>query len=106
MQILLAQPSGFDPLFTRQRMMHDLPENALSSEFRRERSVRRTATLLEAKRLRIHDELQHLVRHLALLVPAGTQTSESYAALLQDAAERIGDDAFTQLLLQVLQEIS
>lgn len=86
--------------------MYDRPEqNALSTEFNRERSVRRTATVLEAKRVRIRDELQQLVRHMALLVPAGTQTAESYAALLQDAAERIGDDAFTQLLLQVLQEI-
>lgn len=81
-------------------------QDILSTEFCRERSVRRTATVLEAKRQRIRDEIQQLISHVALLVPAGTKMNDSYsyADLLQDAAKRLGDDAFAQLLVQILQE--
>jgi hypothetical protein len=88
--------------------MHDrLPEpDALLNEFRRERSIRRTVTVLEAKRKRIRQELQQLVRHIALLVPAAESKSvnQSQSDLLAEAAKRLGDEAFAQLLLQILQE--
>ncbi|MGF1479564.1 MAG: hypothetical protein ACFB4I_08740 [Cyanophyceae cyanobacterium] len=81
--------------------------NTLLTEFHRERSIRRTAMMLETKRLRIRDELEQLIAHVPLLVPTATQATDAYSAsdLLKDAAARIGDDAFAQLLLAILQEI-
>ncbi|NJL83021.1 MAG: hypothetical protein HC890_08800 [Chloroflexaceae bacterium] len=85
--------------------MSNCPDR-LATEFRRERSIRRTVTVLEAKRKRVRDELQQVIQHLALLVPvsAGPEAKEIYAQIVQDAAQRLGDDAFAQLLLQILQE--
>lgn len=87
--------------------MHDrLPEpDALLTEFRRERSVRRTVTVLEAKRKRIRQELRQLIQHLALLIPAEPLVADRpQSDLLQEAAKRLGDEAFAELLLQILQE--
>lgn len=87
--------------------MSDRPEEStLSLEFRRERAVRRTMTVLETKRKRMRDDLDQLIAHLAMLVPAELISSAdaSQAAILEDAAFRLGDDAFAQLILQLLQE--
>ena len=90
--------------------MAELPErDGLLTEFIRERSVRRTVTVLEAKRKRIRDELQQLVSHITLLVPLAAISRNSTDAnpdVLQEALARLGDEAFAQLLLQILQEIN
>jgi hypothetical protein len=81
--------------------MCDRPEpDSLMTEFVRERSIRRTVKVLEGKRKRIREELEQLIQHLDLLVPSSATPSD----LLQEAVERIGDDAFGQLLLQLMQE--
>lgn len=89
--------------------MSDRPEaNFLGTEFCKERSIRRTVKVVEAKRKRIREELEQLILHLALLVPvagANTHSLDSSSDLLLEALNRIEDDAFTQLLLQVLQEV-
>jgi hypothetical protein len=77
------------------------------SKFERERSIRRTVTLLEAKRKRFREELQQLVSHLTWLIPLKSVPSSArtfHTDLLAEAVEQLGDEAFTQLLLQVLQE--
>ncbi|MGK7932877.1 MAG: hypothetical protein AB4041_15815 [Microcystaceae cyanobacterium] len=74
----------------------------------KERSVSRTVEVLEAKRASFRREIQQLVRHLGLLIPiTGNLSSHdvSQEMLLQEAAQRIGDDAFTQFLLQIMNEI-
>jgi hypothetical protein len=81
--------------------------DALLREFRRERSIRRAVTVLEAKRKHIREELEQLIQHITLLIPLASvspTTPNSRAELLQDALERLGDDAFAQLLLQILQD--
>lgn len=82
-------------------------DNLLEVEFNRERSVRRTLTVLQTKRKRIRDELQQLVNHLNLLIPItgnATKTNDPNSRLIEEAIERLGDDAFGALLRQILQE--
>lgn len=79
------------------------PDYKLADEFRRERSIRRAVAVLAAKRQRIRDDIEQLISHISLLVPPSSSGLETYN-VLEDAAERLGDDAFTQLLLHVLQE--
>lgn len=96
-------------------MLETSEQNLLSAEYLRERSqslrecsVRRAAKVLEAKRKRIHEELEQVISHIALLVPLtdmANSPAEAYSQLLQEAAAQLGDEAFTQLLVQVLQEI-
>ena len=69
----------------------------------KERSVNRTVEVLEAKRASFRREIQQLIQHLGLLIPI-TGNLSSHETLLQEAAHRIGDDAFTQFLLQIIQE--
>lgn len=86
-------------------MAEPLEPDVLLQEFRRERSIRRTANILEAKRLEIRRDLQQLITHIALLLPASPQdriNTDLSADLLEEAAKRLGDDAFTDLLLQLL----
>lgn len=74
----------------------------------REQSVNRTLEVLAAKRARFREELRHLIVHLGLLVPiAGDLSSkeETHLILLQEAVNRLGDDAFAQFLLQILNEM-
>ena len=76
-------------------------------ELERERSIRRTARLLHDKRSRIKDELDRLVSHLSLLVAIPRKTSEDpqpESAILIEAAKRIDDPVFTDLLIQIIQE--
>lgn len=78
------------------------------SQLLRECSISRAAKVLDAKRQRIREELEQLIYHIALLVPLagdGNSSTEFYCQLLQDAVERLGDRAFAQLLLQVLQDL-
>ena len=78
------------------------------SQLLRESSIRRAVKVLELKRDRIHEELHQVISHIALLVPLADMAGDSaefYSQLLQDAVEQVGDEAFTQLLMQVLQEL-
>ncbi|MDY6782666.1 MAG: hypothetical protein SW833_09000 [Cyanobacteriota bacterium] len=84
--------------------MYDRPRNyQLADDFRRERSVRRAVTVLETKRRRIRDDIEQLISQISLLMPPSSGDRET-SALLEDAAERLGDEAFVQLLRQVWQE--
>ena len=83
-------------------------QDVLLAEFRRERSIRRTVKVLESKRKHIREELQQLIMHIALLVPMTgvSQTpTDFHLDLLKEAVERLGDDAFTQLLMQLLESL-
>lgn len=84
--------------------MYDRPQDSqLADEFRRERSIRRAVTVLETKRRRIRDDIEQLISQISLLMPPSSSDRET-CAVLEDAAGRLGDEAFVQLLLQVLQE--
>jgi hypothetical protein len=87
-------------------MSEPTEKDGLASEFYRERYIRRTLAVLEAKRKRIRDELQQLVNHLNLLVPVAKNiTSDERADLLEEAAKRLDDEAFTQLIVQAIDEM-
>ena len=76
-------------------------------ELERERSIRRTARLLYAKRSRIRDELDRLISHLSLLVTIPRKTAEDpqpESDILIEAAKRINDPIFTDLVIQIIQE--
>jgi len=81
--------------------------DTLLLELERERSVRRTASLLYAKRSRIHEDLDRLIGHLSLLVSVPRKTAEDpqpESAILIEAAKRIDDPIFTNLVIQLIQE--
>lgn len=81
--------------------------DVLLVELERERSVRRTASLLYAKRSRIRDELDRLISHLSLLVSIPHKTAEDpqpESAILIEAARRIDDPVFTELVIQLIRE--
>jgi hypothetical protein len=81
--------------------------DVLLVELERERSVRRTASLLYAKRSRIRDELERLISHLSLLVSIPCKTAEDpqpESDILIEAARRINDPVFTELVIQLIQE--
>ena len=91
--------------------MSDCPDlNALSYEFRRERSVRRTLLVLEAKHRSIKSDLQRLVKHLNFLIPS-SQGNDSQGnvienlEVLEEALGRMEDEAFAQLMLRLLHEL-
>lgn len=79
-------------------------QDVLAGEFHQERYIRRTLAVLQAKRKRIRDELQQLVTHLNLLVPLAKNHSldDNRNDLLKEAAKRLDDEAFAQLLLQAI----
>ena len=89
--------------------MSDQPElNELSQEFHRERSIRRTLTVLEAKSKSVNNDLERLIKHLKFLLPStaiNSNQSNSHPDLevLKAALERMEDDAFTQLMLALIQ---
>lgn len=84
--------------------MPDRSQNyQLADEFRRERSIRRAVTVLEMKRRRIRDDIEQLISQISLLMPPSSSDREA-SALLEDAAGRLGDEVFVQLLLQVWEE--
>lgn len=82
-------------------------QDILLAELERERSIRRTARLLYAKRARIIDELERLISHLSLLVAVPRKTLEDpqpESDLLIEAAKRIDDPIFTDLIVQIIQD--
>ena len=81
--------------------------DTLLVELERERSVRRTASLLYAKRSRIYEELERLIAHLSLLVSVPRRTAEDpqpESDILIEAAKRIDDPVFTDLVIQLIEE--
>lgn len=81
--------------------------DVLVLELERERSIRRTASLLSAKRSRMRDELDRLISHLSLLVSIPHKTAEDpqpESDILIEAARRINDPVFTELVIQLIQE--
>lgn len=87
-------------------MTHE--RDLVTRQFTRERHIRRTARVLATKRDSIHKDIQQLIAHLSLLLPSSKIAShgdESHSDLLQSALDRLGDDTFTQLIIQVLQDI-
>jgi hypothetical protein len=87
--------------------MDDRPqENLVATEFHRECSVRRTARVLEMKQRSIYEDLSQLLNHITLLVPSlereGNGPGQPPAHVLEEALGRLGDPAFTDLVLQVL----
>ena len=81
--------------------------DVLTAELARERSIRRTAGLLYAKRSRMIDELDRLIAHLSLLVAVPRKTIEDpqpESDILIEAAKRIDDPIFTDLLIQIIQD--
>ena len=89
-------------------MDHQPPKkDILLAELERERSIRRTVRLLYAKRSRIVDELDRLISHLSLLVAVPRKTDQDpqpESDILIEAAKRINDPVFTDLLIQIIQE--
>lgn len=88
--------------------MNEPPKrDILLLELERERSIRRTVKLLYAKRSRIKDELDRLISHLSLLVAVPHKTIEDpqpESDILIEAAKRMNDPVFTDLLVQIIQE--
>ena len=88
--------------------MNEPPKrDVLLAELERERSIRRTVRLLYAKRSRIIDELDRLISHLSLLVAVPRKTLEDpqpESDILIEAAKRIDDPVFTDLLIQIIQD--
>lgn len=81
--------------------------DVLLKELERERSIRLTARLLYAKRSRVIDELDHLISHLSLLVAIPHKTSDDpylESDLLIEAAKRIDDPIFSNLLIEIIQK--
>ena len=65
-------------------LMQELPpKDELLVEFARERSIRRTVRVLQAKRSRLKKELNQLLIHLSLLVPG----SKEYGNLRESSSE-------------------
>ncbi|GAB4295725.1 MAG: hypothetical protein Fur0025_33020 [Oscillatoriaceae cyanobacterium] len=89
--------------------MEDRPKkDAVVTEFRQECSIRRTAKVLDGKRKRIREDIQYLIAHMALLVPpvaAARGETDISTQILTEALGRLGDDAFAQLVLQIMQEL-
>ncbi|NJL02313.1 MAG: hypothetical protein HC838_15005 [Spirulinaceae cyanobacterium RM2_2_10] len=78
---------------------------SFSTEFRHERSVRRATLVLDAKRRSIRADLKQMIRHLGLLIPDTNAGSfDEQPSILNDAAERLGDETFTALLRQLMEE--
>lgn len=80
-------------------------KDILLAELERERSIRRTVRLLYAKRSRLIDELDCLIGHLSLLVAIPHKTSENphpESDILIEAARRINDPVFTDLVIQII----
>lgn len=88
--------------------MNDPSErDVLLLELERERSIRRTVRLLYAKRSRMRDELDRLIGHLSLLVSVPRKTAEDpqpESDILIEAAKRINDPVFTDMVIQIIQE--
>ena len=88
--------------------MHE-PTNRdiLLVELEKERSIRRTVKLLCAKRNIILDDLDRLISHLSLLVNIPPETDQEVnleSEVLLEAAKRIDDPIFTDLLTRIIEE--
>ncbi len=88
--------------------MNSESEYGVANQFRRECSVRRTLEVLDVKHRRIEEDLQQFIQHLKLLVPAIELSPESQISeleILEEALGRLGDDAFADLVLRILERV-
>jgi ribosomal protein S18 len=60
--------------------------------------------VLEVKRQRIRNDLQQFVSHLGLIVPQAETGDDFPSEILQDALDRLGDEAFAQCVRQIFQK--
>ena len=84
----------------------DRQESDITDAFRRECSVRRALDVLSVKHRRMEADLQQFVHHLKLLVPGIELSPDSRLSefeILEEALERLNDDAFSDLLLRILE---
>lgn len=84
----------------------DRQESDITDAFRRECSVRRALDVLSVKHRRMEADLQQFVQHLKLLVPGIEISPDSRLSefeILEEALERLNDDAFSDLLLRILE---
>ena len=72
------------------------PDSNMLNEFARERSIRRVLRVLRAKKSRMNEDLNQLVTHLGLLVPAHHNSPDGDIVL--EALARLEDDGFSNLL--------
>ncbi len=82
------------------------PKNDLLVEFAKERSIRRTVRVLQAKRARLKTEINQLLTHLSLLLPCSEQSGnlrESSSEIILEALDRLDDDIFTELLAEAIE---
>lgn len=88
--------------------MSDSPEKeTLVVQFHQEIPIRRVASLLAGKRKRIRDDILQLVQHIGFLVPprtGATGPGQFDPAVMEKALGRLGDDAFAQLVLEIMRE--
>ena len=82
-------------------MEDSAPNSGLLKEFAKERSIRRVVRVLQTKRSRINDDLDQLVTHLGLLIPA--HHTNGNKQILLEALNRLDSDGFTELLKQIIQ---
>lgn len=90
------------------RAMNEPPNrDVLLAELERERSIRRAAKFFHAKRSHVKQELNCLIGHLSLLVAVPSETredSQPESDILIEAAKRIDDPVFSDLLIQAIQK--
>ncbi len=88
--------------------MDAYPEkDEITTAFRWECSTRRAAKVLALKRQRMREDLQQTIEHLGSIVPpvgAGDRANDLPTEIVRDAPDRLGDRAFAEFVLQVLQE--
>lgn len=82
-----------------------LNRDELFGEFCRERSVRRTARVLQVKRDRLREELYHMLSSMAFFTyskdfpPGDVELSRD---IVEEALSRLGDDAFAQWIGELI----
>ena len=88
--------------------MSDSPEQeTLVAQFHQEIPIRRVMSLLAGKRRRMRDDILQLIQHVGFLVPPRTGASgpgQFDPVVMEKALQRLGDDAFAQLVLEIVRE--
>jgi hypothetical protein len=82
-------------------------KGTLSQEFYRERFIRRTMQVLDEKRRRMLDDLCDFAVNLHFLLPPQSEnnsTDTGSQTILEEALDRLEDEAFTRLIQEGLQQ--
>jgi hypothetical protein len=81
-------------------------QQALIETFNRELSIRRVARVLEQKRQRLADEIEHFAASVELLLPKGKpplgDRASTHQAILNAALDRLEDQAFAHWMQECL----